>query len=179
LRPLRQQRAEVAKRIEALLGELAAARGTDGEIPEHRDVEVLLSLAGDLGKAEIGRKMLAREIDPHLETKVFSAHTVAEQLYYAASSASLETVRSTGCQMTPRSFSMLFRPVYYYNAQQKVECIKCFQLILARCGPHLRAAEHGESTLHPAISGRSWYRCRTRHYPSQCVRASTSATRYY
>ena len=44
LRLLRQQRAEVGNRVEALLGELAAADDTDGEIPEHRDAQVLLSL---------------------------------------------------------------------------------------------------------------------------------------
>ena len=48
---------------------------------------------------------------------------------------------------------MLFRPVDYYNSQRRVECLECFQLILARCSPHLRAAEHGQTMLHRAIEG--------------------------
>jgi ankyrin repeat protein len=120
---------------------------------------IAAGLAGDLGKTEIARKMLAGEIDPHLETNVFSARAVAEQLlYYAASSASVEIVRMALDHIDwppddPRWFWMLFRPVDYYNARQKVECLECFQLILARCGPHLRAAEHGQSMLHRAIEG--------------------------
>ena len=120
---------------------------------------IAAGLAGDLGKTEIARKMLAGEIDPHLETNVFSARVVAEQLlYYAASSASVEIVRMALDHIDwppddPRWFWMLFRPVDYYNAQRKDECLKCFQLILARCGPHLRAAQHGQSMLHRAIEG--------------------------
>ncbi len=116
-------------------------------------------LAGDLGKTEIARKMLAGEIDPHLDTSGFSVHDVAEQLlYYAASSASVEIVRMALDHINwppddPRWFWMLFRPVDYYNPHQKVECLECFQLMLARCGPHLRAAEHGQSMLHRAIDG--------------------------
>jgi hypothetical protein len=41
---------------------------------------IAAGLAGGLGKTEIARKMLAGEIDPHLETSVFSAQAVAEQL---------------------------------------------------------------------------------------------------
>ncbi len=55
---------------------------------------IAAGLAADLGKTEIARKMLAGEIDAHLETNVFSASAVAEELlYYAASSASVEIAR--------------------------------------------------------------------------------------
>jgi ankyrin repeat protein len=120
---------------------------------------ITAGLAGGLGKTEIARKMLAGEIDPHLETSVVSAQAVAEQLlYYAASSFSIDIVRMALDHIDwpsddPRWFWMLFRPVIYYNGQRKIECLECFKWILARCGPHLRAAEHGQSMLHRAIEG--------------------------
>jgi transposase len=46
LRLLRQQRAEVARRLRKLLDELASPDNTEGEAEEHRDAEVLLSLPG-------------------------------------------------------------------------------------------------------------------------------------
>jgi ankyrin repeat protein len=48
---------------------------------------------------------------------------------------------------------MLFRPVDYYNGQRRIECLECFKLILARCGPRLRAAEHAQSMLHRVVDG--------------------------
>jgi ankyrin repeat protein len=120
---------------------------------------IAAGLAADLGKTEIARKMLAGEMDPHLDTNAFPAQAVAEQLlYYAASSLSIDIVRMALDHIDwppddPRWFWMLFRPVDYYNGRQKVECLECFRLILARCGPHLRAAELGQSMLHRAIEG--------------------------
>lgn len=70
LRLLRQQRAEIARRIEALLGELAAACGSDGEIPEHRDAEVLLSLPG------VGRQVAATMLSE-------ASQAIAERDYHA------------------------------------------------------------------------------------------------
>jgi ankyrin repeat protein len=84
---------------------------------------------------------------------------VAEQLlYYAASSQSIEIVRMALDHIDwppddPRWFWMLFRPVDYYSSQRRVESLECFQLILAHCRPHLRAAEHGQTMLHRAIEG--------------------------
>lgn len=46
LRLLRQQRAEIAKRLRKLLDELASPDDAGGEAEEHRDAEVLLSLPG-------------------------------------------------------------------------------------------------------------------------------------
>ena len=54
-----------------------------------------------------------------------------------------------------RWFWMLWRPVpghEDYNAQQQAECCACFQLILARCGPHHRASGHGQTMLHETVS---------------------------
>jgi ankyrin repeat protein len=114
-------------------------------------------LAAELGKSEIARKMLAGEIDPHLDSEASSVQSVANQLlYYSASSQSVDIVRMALDHIDwapddPRWFWMLFRPVVYYNPQRRVECLECFQLILSRCGPHLRDAEHGQSILHRAI----------------------------
>jgi ankyrin repeat protein len=116
-------------------------------------------LAAELGKTEIARGMLAGEIDPHVDMDVFSASAVAEQLlYYAASSASVDIVRMALDHIDwppddPRWFWMLFRPVDYYNVNQKAACLECFRAILARCGPHLHGAEHGQSLLHRVIEG--------------------------
>jgi ankyrin repeat protein len=142
---------------------------------------IAAGLAGDLGKTEIARKMLAGKIDPHLETNVFSARAVAEQLlYYAASSASVEIVRMALDHIDwpsddPRWFWMVFRPVDYYNQQRKVECLECFKLILARisaprntvracCIERLRAITASGSNSPPSCSMRA--------------RTWTSATKY-
>jgi transposase len=53
LRLLQQQRAGIARKLDALLAQLAAPDQTDGEIMEHRDAEVLLSLPG------VGRQIAA------------------------------------------------------------------------------------------------------------------------
>jgi transposase len=53
LRLLQQQRAAIAKKLEALLEQLAMPDQTNGEIIEHRDAEVLLSLPG------VGRQIAA------------------------------------------------------------------------------------------------------------------------
>ena len=50
---------------------------------------------------------------------------------------------------------MLWRPVpghEDYSAQQQAECCECFKLILARCGPHHRAADYGQTMLHETVS---------------------------
>ena len=39
-----------------------------------------------------------------------------------------------------------------YNAQQQAECCECFKLILARCGPHHRASDYGQTMLHETVS---------------------------
>jgi ankyrin repeat protein len=117
--------------------------------------------AGYARQTEIARKMLAGEIDPHIEPSDFSGHTVAEQLLWGgASSLCAEIVRMALEHVDwppedPRWFWMLWRPVpghEDYNAQQQADCCECFKLILARCGPHHRAADYGQTMLHEAVS---------------------------
>ena len=115
--------------------------------------------AGYARQAEIARKMLAGDIDPHLEPN--SGQTVAEQLLWGgASSLCAEIVRMALEHVDwppddPRWFWMLWRPLpgyQDYNAQQQADSCECFRLILARCGPHHRASDHGQTMLHEAVS---------------------------
>jgi hypothetical protein len=117
--------------------------------------------AGYARQTEIARKMLAGEINPPLEPNDFSGRTVAEQLLWGGASAlCAEIVRMAlehidWAPDDPRWFWMLWRPVpghEDYNAQQQAECCDCFRLILARCGPHHRAADYGQTMLHEAVS---------------------------
>ena len=117
--------------------------------------------AGYARQMEIARKMLAGEIEPHITPNDFSGHTVAEQLLWGgASSLCAEIVRMAlehvdWAPDDPRWFWMLWRPVpghEDYNAQQQAECCECFKLILARCGPHHRASDYGQTMLHEAVS---------------------------
>ena len=117
--------------------------------------------AGYARQTEIARKMLAGEIDPHLETNDFSGRTVAEQLLWGGASAlSVEIVRMALEYLDwptddPRWFWMLWRPVpghEDYNPQQQAECCECFKLILSRCGPHHRASDSGQTMLHEVVA---------------------------
>jgi ankyrin repeat protein len=117
--------------------------------------------AGYARQKEIARRMLAGEIDPHLEPNDFSGRTVAEQLLWGGASAlSAEIVRMALEHVhwlpdDPRWFWMLWRPVpghEDYNAQQQIECCECFKLILTRCGPHHRASDSGQTMLHEVVA---------------------------
>ncbi len=117
--------------------------------------------AGYARQTEIARKMLAGEIDAHLEPNDFSGRTVAEQLLWGGASAlCAEIVRMALEHIDwppddPRWFWMLWRPLpghEDYDAQQQDACCECFRLILARCGPHHRAADYGQTMLHEAVS---------------------------
>jgi ankyrin repeat protein len=117
--------------------------------------------AGYARQTEIARKMLAGEIDPHIEPNDFSGRTVAEQLLWGGASAlSAEIVRMALAHIDwqaddPRWFWMLWRPVpghEDYDTQQQAECCECVQLILARCGPHHRASDYGQTMLHETVS---------------------------
>src|SRR5205085_2285480 len=86
--------------------------------------------AGYARQVEIARKMLAGEIDPHLEPNDFSGRTVAEQLLWGgASSLCSEIVRMALEHVDwpaddPRWFWMLWRPVHGhddYSAQQQAD----------------------------------------------------------
>jgi len=117
--------------------------------------------AGYARQVEIARKMLAGEMDGHIEPNDFYGHTVAEQLLWGGASAgSIEIVRTALEHVDwppedPRWFSKLYRPLHNledYEMPQKLECCECFRLILARCGPHHRASDYGETMLHRVVT---------------------------
>src|SRR5262252_4955606 len=117
--------------------------------------------AGYACQTEIARMMLAGQIDPHLEPNDFSGHTVAEQLLWGGASSLCAEIVSMALERIdwprddPRWFWMLWRPLpghEDYDARQQAESCECFKLILARCGPHHRAADYGQTMLHETVS---------------------------
>jgi len=117
--------------------------------------------AGYARQTEIARKMLSGEIDPHLEPADFSGNTVAEQLLWGGASALCAEIVRMALENVdwlpddPRWFWMLWRPVPGhddYDAKQQADSCECFKLILARCGPNHRAADHGQTMLHEVVS---------------------------
>jgi ankyrin repeat protein len=117
--------------------------------------------AGYARRVDIARRMLAGEIEGHITPNDFSGHTVAEQLLWGGgSSACAEIVRMALEHIDwhrddPRWFWMLWRPLPGHddlNARQQADCIASFRLILDRCGPDHRAAEHGQTMLHEVIA---------------------------
>jgi hypothetical protein len=117
--------------------------------------------AGYARQTEIARKMLAGTIDPHLDPNDFSGRTVAEQLLWGGASALCAGIVRMALEHVDwapddaRWFWMLWRPLpghEDYNAQQQTESVECFTLILARCGPHHRAADYGQTMLHETVA---------------------------
>jgi len=113
--------------------------------------------AGCARQTEIARRMLAGEIDPRLTTD----DTVAEQLLWGGASALCADIVRMALEHIDwgpddaRWFWMLWRPVpghEDYDARQQREAAECFALILARCGPHHRAADYGQTMLHEVIA---------------------------
>jgi ankyrin repeat protein len=116
---------------------------------------------GYLREVEIARRMLAGELDPHLEFGTFSGQTVAEQILWSgASGRSPDIVRMAleRIDWPPddrRWFWMLWRPLPGYedlNDAERADCRESFRLILERCDPNLRAAESGQTMLHEVIA---------------------------
>jgi hypothetical protein len=99
---------------------------------------------------ELARKMLAGEIEAHLEGYEFAGRTVADQLLWGgATGPSAEIVRMVIEHVDwppkdPRWFWILCRPLHAYEDQ-------CFPLILSRSGPHHRA-DYGQTILHEIVS---------------------------
>jgi ankyrin repeat protein len=112
--------------------------------------------AGYAGQTEIARKMLAGEIDPHLDPNDFSGHTVAEQLLWGGASSLCDDIVRMALERVdwspddPRWFGMLLRPMW--NNAHRPECCETLKLILARCGPHHRAPDYGYTILHDVAS---------------------------
>jgi ankyrin repeat protein len=113
--------------------------------------------AGYARQTEIARKMLAGEIDPHLEPNDFMGHTVAEQLLWGGASSLCDDIVRMALERVdwppddPRWFGMLMRPMW--NNAHRPECCDTLRLILARCHPHHRAKDYGYTILHDVVSG--------------------------
>jgi ankyrin repeat protein len=116
---------------------------------------------GYLREVEIARRMLAGELDPHLELGTFSGETVAEQILWSgASGRCVDIVRMALARIDwPRDdlrwFWMLWRPLPGHqdlNEAEQADCRESFRLILARCDPNLRAGESGQTMLHEVIA---------------------------
>jgi ankyrin repeat protein len=116
---------------------------------------------GYLREVEIARRMLAGELDPHLEFGTFSGQTVAEQILWSgASGRSADIVRMALERIDwprddPRWFWMLWRPLPGHedlNDAEQADCRESFRLILERCDPNLRTRESGQTMLHEVIA---------------------------
>jgi ankyrin repeat protein len=116
---------------------------------------------GYLRQVEIARRMLAGELDPHLESGTFSGQTVAEQILWSgASGRSPDIVRMALERIDwprddPRWFWTLWRPLPGHedlNDVEQADCRESFRLILERCDPNLRTRESGQTMLHEVIA---------------------------
>jgi ankyrin repeat protein len=112
--------------------------------------------AGYASQTEIARKMLAGEIDPHLEPNDMSGHTVAEQLLWGGASSLCDDIVRMALERVDwppddrRWFGMLRRPTW--NNAHLPACCDTFRLILARTRPHHRDPEHGQTILHEVVA---------------------------
>ena len=115
---------------------------------------------GYIRNVELARRMLAGELDPHLEPGAFAGNTVEAILWGGASGRSVEIVRMALERIDwprddPRWFWMLWRPLPGYRDLDEVEQADSratFRLILERCDPNLRAPESGQAMLHEVIA---------------------------
>jgi len=113
--------------------------------------------AGYARQTEIARRMLAGEIDPHLEPNNFIGYTVAEQLLWGGASSLCDDIVRMALERVdwlpddPRWFGILMRPMW--NNAHRPECCDTLRLILARCGPLHRARDYGYTILHDVVSG--------------------------
>jgi ankyrin repeat protein len=114
--------------------------------------------AGYARQTEIARKMLAGEMESHIEPNDFSGHTVAEQLLWGgASSSTPEIVKMALDQVDwaredPRWFGMLWRPLCGADDPRAAEAIECFRMILERSGPHHTGDTYRQTMLHEVMS---------------------------
>ena len=116
---------------------------------------------GYLRQTEIARRMLAGELDPHLETGKFSGENVSEQLLWSGASGGdagivrMSLARIDRPRDDPRWFWMLWRPLPGHSIRPEAErplFQECFRLILQRCDPNLRAPSFGQTMLHEVIA---------------------------
>jgi ankyrin repeat protein len=116
---------------------------------------------GYLRNVDLARRMLAGELEPHLESGTFAGETVAEQILWGgASGRSAEIVRMALDRIEwpradPRWFWILWRPLPGHRdltEAEQVDSRATFRLILERCDPNLRAPESGQTMLHEVIA---------------------------
>jgi ankyrin repeat protein len=116
---------------------------------------------GYLREVEIARRMLAGELDPHLELGTFSGGTVAEQILWSGASGRCTDIVRMALALIdwppddPRWFWILWRPLPGHedlNDAEQADCHESFRLILERCDPNLRAGESGQTMLHEVIA---------------------------
>ena len=113
--------------------------------------------AGYARQTEMARKMLAGEMDAHLEPNNFMGQTVAEQLLWGGASSLCDVIVRMALERVdwppedPRWFGMLRRPTW--NHGDRPECCDTFKLILARTRPHHRDPGHGQTILHEIVAG--------------------------
>lgn len=117
--------------------------------------------AGCMRRSDIARRILAGELDPHVEPSDFMGDTMEEQLLWGAASGRCADIvqlvleRIDWARDDPRWFRMLWRPLPGHvdlTAQEQRECRETFALILARCGPHHRDRDYGQTMLHEVIA---------------------------
>jgi transposase len=113
LRLLRQQRTDLAKRIELLLEELAAAEA-EGETSEHRDAAILRSLPG------VGRKVAATMLSE-------ASQAIAERDYHALRcyAGTAPITRQSGKKTVifmRQGCNERFRNALYHGARVSVVC---------------------------------------------------------
>jgi len=154
-------------------GSATAAAYTGGSPREHAPDQAMIDLmvehggwidaasVGYVRNAELARRMLQGELDPHLESGTFSGETVEEQILWSgASGRSAEIVRMALERIDwprddPRWFWMLWRPLPGHqdlNEDEQADSLATFRLILERCDPSLRAPESGQTMLHEVIA---------------------------
>jgi ankyrin repeat protein len=135
--------------------------------------------AGYARQTEMVRKMLAGEIDPHLEPNDFMGHAVAEQLLWGGASSLCDDIVRMALEHVDwppddaRWFGMLRRPTW--NNAHRPECCNTFRLILARTASprsqpwpdhaardYCRRPRPGSSACHHSARRRSAARCARR-----------------
>jgi hypothetical protein len=116
---------------------------------------------GYLRQVDIARRMLAGEIDPHLEFGAFSGETAADQILWSGASGACAPIVRMALERVdwppedPRWFRMLWRPLPGHqdlSEAEQADCCDTFRRILERCGPHHRAPEWGQTMLHEVIA---------------------------
>jgi ankyrin repeat protein len=140
-----------------------------GQAPDPAMIDLMLKHGGWIDAASVGyvreveiaRRMLAGELDPHVELGTFSGQTVAEQILWSgASGPSTDIVRMALERIDwprddPRWFGMLWRPLPGHedlNDAEQADCRESFRLILERCDPNLQTRGSGQTMLHEVIA---------------------------